>query len=295
MQVKKPLFRITALSYYNRSRMSHHTDKGAYCYDMRETRKRNLKPNIVNHNLNQTTGSERPSGAIRAEERIKRLQKKQNRLRRKALTAGLLAVVILIAAVAGSKAATDNEQAIRLALSERNYELEGAEGPQYYEADYKDVEELREDSAEMTAEVLREGTVLLKNDNAILPLRKGASVSVFGKAAADPVYSSAAQVSGAQDLRSALEAEKIRVNDKLWDFISRGGGNSFSKRVEKSFEEYSEAAIVVIARSGADTDLYEPAFAAAQEEPEEKEQEEAAESASGLGSTAVLEAPNEEE
>lgn len=295
MQVKKPLFRITALSYYNRSRMSHHEDKGAYCYDMRETRKRNLKPNIVNHNLNQTTGSERPSGAIRAEERIKRLQKKQNRLRRKALTAGLLAVVILIAAVAGSKAATDNEQAIRLALSERNYELEGAEGPQYYEAEYKDAEELREDSAEMTAEILREGTVLLKNDNDILPLRKGASVSVFGKAAADPVYSSAAQVSGAQDLRSALEAEKIRVNDKLWDFISRGGGNSFSKRVEKSFEEYSEAAIVVIARSGADTDLYEPAFAAAQEEPEEKEQEEAAESASGLGSTAVLEAPNEEE
>ena len=181
-----------------------------------------------------------------------------------------------------------------MALGEKNYQLEGKEGPQYFEADYKDPEELVEDSEELTAEILREGIVLLKNENSVLPLRKGASVSVFGKAAADPVYSSSAQVSGAADLRTALEAEKIRVNDKLWDFISRGGGNSFSKKVEKSFEEYSEAAIVVIGRSGSDEDLYEPAFAEA-EEQEEARPEESADSVSGLGSTTAIEAPAEEE
>ena len=74
-----------------------------------------------------------------------------------------------------------------MALGEKNYQLEGKEGPQYFEADYKDPEELREDSEELTAEILREGIVLLKNENSVLPLRKGASVSVFGKAAADPV------------------------------------------------------------------------------------------------------------
>ena len=244
-----------------------------------------------NYDLNQNKKLNRQAGA---EERIRKLQRRQNRLRRKALTAVLLAAAILIAAIAGSNVAADNEQAIRLALGEKNYQLEGKEGPQYFEADYKDPEELREDSEELTAEILREGIVLLKNEENVLPLRKGASVSVFGKAAADPVCSSSAQVSGAADLRTALEAEKIRVNDKLWDFISRGGGNSFSKKVEKSFEEYSEAAIVVIGRSGSDEDLYEPAFAEA-EEQEEARPEESADSVSALGSTTAIEAPAEEE
>ena len=247
-----------------------------------------------NYDLNQNKKLNRQAGAAGAEERIRKLQRRQNRLRRKALTAVLLAAAILIAAIAGSNAAANNEQAIRVALGEKNYQLEGKEGPQYFEADYKDPEELVEDSEELTAEILREGIVLLKNENSVLPLRKGASVSVFGKAAADPVYSSSAQVSGAADLRTALEAEKIRVNDKLWDFISRGGGNSFSKKVEKSFEEYSEAAIVVIGRSGSDEDLYEPAFAEA-EEQEEARPEESADSVSALGSTTAIEAPAEEE
>jgi predicted DNA-binding protein (UPF0251 family) len=245
-----------------------------------------------NYDLNQNKKLNRQAGAAGAEERIRKLQRRQNRLRRKALTAVLLAAAILIAAIAGSNAAANNEQAIRVALGEKNYQLEGKEGPQYFEADYKDPEELREDSEELTAEILREGIVLLKNENSVLPLRKGASVSVFGKSAADPVYSSSAQVSGAADLRTALEAEKIRVNDKLWDFISRGGGNSFSKKVEKSFEEYSEAAIVVIGRSGSDEDLYEPAFAEAEEQ---EEAEEAADSVSAMGSTTAIEVPAEEE
>ena len=221
-----------------------------------------------NYDLNQNKKLNRQAGAAGAEERIRKLQRRQNRLRRKALTAVLLAAAILIAAIAGSNAAANNEQAIRVALGEKNYQLEGKEGPQYFEADYKDPEELVEDSEELTAEILREGIVLLKNENSVLPLRKGASVSVFGK--------------------------KIRVNDKLWDFISRGGGNSFSKKVEKSFEEYSEAAIVVIGRSGSDEDLYEPAFAEA-EEQEEARPEESADSVSGLGSTTAIEAPAEEE
>ena len=91
--------------------------------------------------------------------------------------------------------------------------------------------------------------------NKVLPLRKGAAVSVFGKAAVKPVLSSSAAVKGAGSFKAALEEEKIRVNDKLWEFMDRGGGNSFSKKVEKSLEDFSEAAIVVIGRSGSDTDL----------------------------------------
>ena len=103
-----------------------------------------------NYDLNQNKKLNRQAGA---EERIRKLQRRQNRLRRKALTAVLLAAAILIAAIAGSNAAANNEQAIRVALGEKNYQLEGKEGPQYFEADYKDPEELREDSEELTAEI----------------------------------------------------------------------------------------------------------------------------------------------
>ena len=121
----------------------------------------------------------------------------------------------------------------------------------------------------MGRDIMREGIVLLKNENKVLPLRKGAAVSVFGKAAVKPVLSSSVAVKGAGSFKAALEEEKIRVNDKLWEFMDRGGGNSFSKKVEKSLEDFSEAAIVVIGRSGSDTDLYEPAYAEKAAEPEE--------------------------
>ena len=197
------------------------------------------------------------------------MQRRAKSLRRKTLSAILLAAVCLVIAVAGGSAASVSEQSIRLATGEKNYKLEGAEGPQYYEAEYKDAGELRDACAVMGRDIMREGIVLLKNENKVLPLRKGAAVSVFGKAAVKPVLSSSVAVKGAGSFKAALEEEKIRVNDKLWEFMDRGGGNSFSKKVEKSLEDFSEAAIVVIGRSGSDTDLYEPAYAEKAAEPEE--------------------------
>ena len=193
--------------------------------------------------------------------RIPGLQRRVKRLRGKTIAAVLLAVAVFAGAVAGGSAASVSEQSIRLALGQKNYKEEGTEGPQYYAAEYKDAGELREDSAGMGRDIVREGIVLLKNENGALPLRKGAAVSVFGKAAVRPVLSSSAAVKNAKSFRTALEEEKIRVNDKLWEFMDRGGGNSFSRKVEKSLVDFSEAAIVVIGRSGSDTDLNEPAYA----------------------------------
>ena len=69
-------------------------------------------------------------------------------------------------------------------------------------------------------------------------------------------------------MKDALEAEKIRVNEKLWNFTQRGGRNSFSGSVEKSMEEYSEAAVVVISRGAGSADLFEPAYVEAEESGE---------------------------
>ena len=191
-------------------------------------------------------------------------------MRRNSIIGIVLAAVLLIVTIAGFRISSDNEQAIRLALGQKNYKVTGEEGPQYFEAEYDDAGELAADSAELGKKIQREGIVLLLNNDEVLPLRKGAMISVFGKDAVSPVYCSAAAASGAVSLKDALDAEKIRVNEKLWNFIERGGRNSYSAKVEKSMEEYSEAAVVVIGRSFGGEDLYEPAYAEAEEgqEPE---------------------------
>ena len=216
-------------------------------------------------NLNRSRRPQAEAGSGDAGARIRRLQRRQGRLRRKALTALFLAAVLLVGVFAGGRMAGDSEQRIRIALGQKSYTVEGEEGPDYYKADYSDLEELREDSAAMGLDIAREGIVLLRNEGNLLPLRKGAAISVFGSAAVKPVLSSTAEVTGARSLKEELEEAKLRVNDKLWSFTDRGGGNNFSRNVEKSLEEYSEAAIVVIGRSGSGEDLTEPAYSEEEE------------------------------
>ena len=187
-------------------------------------------------------------------------------LRRRAVLSAVLAVVLIAGTVAAGRAASDREQSIRLAFGQKAYAIKGEEGPQYYEKEYSDPEELREDGTEIAAEIVREGIVLLKNDGNVLPLRRGAQISVFGRASVKPVFSSSAEVTGSPTMKEALEEEKIHVNDRLWDFTDRGGGNSFSGKVEKSFENFSEAAVVVIGRSGSSSDFFEPAVTYTEEE-----------------------------
>lgn len=213
----------------------------------------------------QSGGEKARKGAPRSGNKLQRMQSRQKTLRGRSVKALLLAVVLLSAAVLGGKVTSDNEQVIRLALGQKNYVEGGEQGPQYFETDYSDPEELARDSAELGSRIQREGIVLLRNENGALPLSKGASVSVFGKDAVDPVYSRPDAAEGSVSLKTALEEEKIRVNDKLWNFIDRGGKNNFSASVEKSIEEYAEAAIVVIGRSSKGEDLYEPAYSEAEE------------------------------
>ena len=209
-----------------------------------------------------------PAASAKAEQRLRRMRSRIGRLRRNSITGIVLAVVLLAAVFAGIRVTSDNEQAIRLALGQSNYETAGEEGPQYFETEYEDAAELRTDSTELAKRIQREGIVLLRNNNDVLPLRKGAMVSVFGKGAVTPVYFDENAAASSATLKDALEAEKIRVNEKLWNFTQRGGRNSFSGSVEKSMEEYSEAALVVISRSSGHTDLYEPAYAEAEESGE---------------------------
>ena len=206
-----------------------------------------------------------PAVSAKGEQRLRRMHNRIGRFRRNSVTGVVMAVVLLTAVFAGFRVTSDNEQAIRLALGQSNYVTAGEEGPQYFETEYEEAAELRTDSAELAKRIQREGIVLLRNAGDVLPLRKGAMVSVFGKGAVNPVYCDEKAAASSVTLKDALEAEKIRVNEKLWNFTQRGGRNSFSGSVEKSMEEFSEAAVVVISRDAGQADLYEPAYAEAEE------------------------------
>ncbi|HBK02078.1 MAG TPA: hypothetical protein DDY77_03510 [Clostridiales bacterium] len=85
-----------------------------------------------------------------------------------------------------------NESTITTALGQRDFYIEygeGDDGPkELFKTDYKSVREVVYAGYETQLEEQKEGTVLLKNDNDALPLKKGSKISVFGAASVYPFY-----------------------------------------------------------------------------------------------------------
>ena len=172
------------------------------------------------------------------------MYRRRTSLRVRAAAAALIAAVLLAAVWFGSSIAGRNEQWLRLRLGQKNYKVQGEEGPQYYEAEYRDPAKLRADAEEVSRRIAEEGIVLLRNEENVLPLRGRARVSVFG---------------GFDDdcLKDALESEELEVNADLWSFDRRKGGSSFPQKLESSFGDYPDAAIVVV-RSGSTEEEIRP-------------------------------------
>ncbi len=82
--------------------------------------------------------------------------------------------------------------------------VEGSEGwdAEYYTADYRGRKQATEAANELVTEIEGEGIVLMKNDNAVLPLSTSETVSMLGRYAADPVYGGAG--SGTVDANSCI-------------------------------------------------------------------------------------------
>ena len=157
------------------------------------------------------------------------------------------------------------------------WELENPdENAQYFTSDFSSTEEMIEYGKEIVKQVEIEGATLLKNDNNCLPLSSGNKVSLFSNSSVNLVYggtgSGNVDASSADTLRKSFEDAGLVVNEKLWDFyLSKDikkyarSNSSFSfesakvtevpwslytSDVKQSFDEYGDAAFVVLSRVG---------------------------------------------
>ncbi len=147
---------------------------------------------------------------------------------------------------------------------------------EYFKNDFKSESELNAHNAQVSQKIEEEGMVLLKNEGNALPLKKGAKLSCFSVSSVDMVYggtgSGSIDTSTAPTLKDALTKSGFEVNPTLWDFYKgknaegykrsspnwRGGQfsikevpwNDVNAAAGASFENYQDAAVVVIARSG---------------------------------------------
>ena len=155
------------------------------------------------------------------------------------------------------------------------------EDTQYFKSGFDNLETLIAAGRELGEEAMAEGVVLLKNENAALPLGEDErNVSFFGISTIDPVYggtgSGNVDVSTAPSYKTAFErGGTFAINEDLWNWYSApeqeaykrttgqtGPGVTGAKSIGEapwdvveaansaSFAQYGDAAIVVLSRLG---------------------------------------------
>lgn len=119
-----------------------------------------------------------------------------------------------------------------------------------YYSDYSSLAETMEAADDLNVQLSAEGDVLLKNDG-MLPLTGNEKVSVFG-AAQDSMVGAGSSVS----VSAALKAEGFKINPALEKYYAGVGTtigtetSNFSKSVENSLQLYSDAAVIILSRTG---------------------------------------------
>ena len=201
----------------------------------------------------------------------------------------------LVLAVFGTNIAMANAGTINSYLGVAVSKIETpdtGEDTEYYKSDYgelsdENLEKLLLDSYEQCVNEQAEGSVLLRNENNALPLSsEERSVTLFGRASADPVYkptSGSAPASGEYlvTYHDAMTNAGFEVNEVLFEAyensetkrVLRTAGGAYENSSESDLgeeaadfyteerkaswnENYNDAAIVMLAREGGeDSDL----------------------------------------
>ena len=159
------------------------------------------------------------------------------------------------------------------------YTVENAEFNQHQTSgEIKTKDDALKEANALNEEIASEGNILLKNEGNALPLGEGAKISVFGKNSVNLVYggsgSSARSGVDIVDLYEGLENAGFEVNPTLKGFYESGESGRgrkespqmgtevsgfgsgetpqglYTDAVKDSYDDYSDAAIVVISRIG---------------------------------------------
>ena len=92
----------------------------------------------------------------------------------------------------------------------------------YVKSDFNSVEELYKYEEEKCSEIAQDGIVLLQNNDNLLPLSKGKTLSLFSHSSVDLVSGGSGSGSGSfeltKNLKEGLEKAGLKVNEKLWNF-----------------------------------------------------------------------------
>ncbi len=195
-----------------------------------------------------------------------------------------LTAILTVAAIVGNIIANQYATTLNVALNASPTRSSRAKyrRTEYFKKGFASDEEREAYEAELCATVEAEGAALLKNENNALPLASGAKVSLFGHGSVDLMYggtgSGSVDTSKAPNLKEALEAQGIQVNQTLWDLYKSDSMMKNYSRItpaaisdtleantqyavneapwsalssaESSFADYGDAAIVVFSRSG---------------------------------------------
>ncbi len=130
-----------------------------------------------------------------------------------------LMAVLLVLSVIGAGVADKYRSALDDTLGTQSYVTITDADKARFKSDYATIEEMAAAAKNIAIREGEEGTVVMKNDNAALPLADGAKVALFGLAAYAPYpYNSGDLKAGnedAVDLVQALKDEGIKVNETL--------------------------------------------------------------------------------
>ena len=193
-----------------------------------------------------------------------------------------IAIILAAATAIGNVYANKYSDLISVYFNQPTSKVVSAsnETTEHFTSDYASDDEREQALADMGTTILREGVTLLKNENGTLPLEATSKISVFGQDSVDSVYggggAGSIDTSKAQSLMDAFEQAGFDVNPTLTEFYTTGAGkdyretstdaygkgtfavnevpaSAYTDDVEKSFASYNDAAIVVIGRSGSES------------------------------------------
>ena len=162
---------------------------------------------------------------------------------------GLSAVMasVLALSVVGTGIAEGYRSALDGFLGTSSYVTITDEDSARFQSDYATIDEMKAAARDIAIREGEEGTVIMKNDNDVLPLASDTTVALFGLAAYAPYpYTSGDHKAGnadAVDLVQALTDAGVTINETVKDFYQNGILNKHTEEVPNQWTGELETAV----------------------------------------------------